>query len=132
MLQRLFSGSNSLITGSGCKNNPRHYGVDMKILQDDPGLNIYLFDFVERTARLLHKYKLVKYFEGHEQLSTTDMGRIASNYYVNAKTMNYFINEIKLTTPEDRLLFHMAHSEEFEQIRGRPEEEQELNTLHKN
>jgi replicative superfamily II helicase len=59
------------------------------------------------------------------------MGRIASNYYVNAKTMKYFIDNININTPEEKLLFHLAHSDEFEQIRARPEEEEELMKLYK-
>ena len=43
------------------KKNPRHYGVNMKELEDDPSLNGYLFNLVERTSSLLNSYKLVKY-----------------------------------------------------------------------
>ena len=113
------------------KRNPRHYGVDMKSLQEDPGLNAYLFKLVSDTFHRLNSYKLVKYFTKADQVSTTDMGRISSNYYVNVKTMDYFIKNITVSTPEEKLLFHMAHSSEFEQIRGRPEEEEELTKLYK-
>jgi len=111
------------------KKNPRHYGVDMKSLQEDPSMTLYMMRMVSEASTRLHNYKLLKYFTNSEQLSTTDMGRIACNYYVNAKTMNYFNNQITINVPEEKLLYHMAHSSEFEQIRGRPEEEEELMKL---
>lgn len=115
------------------KRNPRHYGVDMKTLAsaDSGGFNAYMIQLVSQASARLNNYKLVKYFENTSQLSTTDMGRIASNYYVRVETMDYFIKNITISTPEEKLLYHMAHSSEFEQIRGRPEEEEELMKLYK-
>ena len=90
------------------KKSPRHYGVDMKSLHEDPQMNMYMIKLVSEACTRLHNFRLVKYFTELDQLSTTDMGRIGSNYYIEAKTMNYFIKNINLNTPEEKLLFHMG------------------------
>lgn len=92
------------------KKSPRHYGVDMKTLAEDPGLNTYMFQLVSEACTRLHNFRMVKYFVEQDQLSTTNNGRIASNYYIESKTMNYFIKNININTPEEKLLLHMANS----------------------
>lgn len=74
---------------------------------------------------------MIKYHSATDQVSTTALGRIGSNFYVDAKTMHDFSTTLNIQTPEEKLLYTMAKAKEFEQIRGRPEEEQELLRLHK-
>jgi hypothetical protein len=42
------------------------------------------------------------------------MGRISSNYYINVKTMSYFMENLKPHTSEEMFLYHLAHADEFE------------------
>jgi replicative superfamily II helicase len=57
------------------------------------------------------------------------MGRIASNYYINVKTMSYFMENLKPHTSEEMFLYHLAHADEFEQLDARKEEFEELKLL---
>ena len=54
------------------------------------------------------------------------MGRVGSNYYVKVNTMNYFMQHLKPGSSEQSMLYHMANSSEFEQLKARQEEQQEL------
>ena len=113
------------------KRNPRYYGVDLQTLRDDPNMSMFMFDLVSNACSRLHTYRMIKYHKNTDQVSTTSLGRIGSSYYVGAKTMDYFQKSIGIDTSEEKLLYFMAKSSEFEQIRGRPEEEIELNRLFK-
>lgn len=57
------------------------------------------------------------------------MGRIASNYYIKVDTMSYLMANLKSTTPEEKLLFHLAQSSEFKQLEARKEEFEEMKQL---
>ena len=54
------------------------------------------------------------------------MGRIASNYYINTETMNYFMNNLKANTRPEMVLDYLAHATEFKQLDARREENIEL------
>ena len=113
------------------KRNPRHYGVDIQTLRDDPNMSMFMFDLVSNACSRLHSFRMIKYHKNTDQVSTTSLGRIGSSYYVGAKTMDFFQKNIGIDTSEEKLLYFMAKSSEFEQIRGRPEEELELARLFK-
>jgi len=42
----------------------------------------------------LDKYRLIRYQEQADIVSSTDMGRICSNYYVDIESMNLFLSKI--------------------------------------
>lgn len=54
------------------------------------------------------------------------MGRIASNYYINVETMATFMANLKASTREHMILFHMAQASEFKQLDARKEEFEEM------
>jgi replicative superfamily II helicase len=41
--------------------------------------------------------QLIRFNEHTESVYSTDMGRIASNYYINVETMSYFMENLKPT-----------------------------------
>lgn len=57
------------------------------------------------------------------------MGRIASNYYINAETMSYFMENLKPTIREETFLYHLSNASEFKQLEARKEEYEELKYL---
>jgi len=58
------------------------------------------------------------------------MGRICSNYYVDIESMNKFLVDIWQDMSEEDFIYLMAQSKEFAQLKGRPEEEEEMKNLH--
>lgn len=75
----------------------------------------------------LNRARLIRFNRETEQVYATDMGRIASNYYIKTETMSYFMDKIRPTTQPDMILDHLAHAEEFKQLNARKEENVELN-----
>lgn len=62
--------------------NPSLYGVDGEELQADPTLEQRRLDLIHSAAIILDKNGLVKYDRRSGALAVTDMGRVASHYYV--------------------------------------------------
>ena len=73
--------------------------------------------------------QLIRYNEQSEAVYPTDMGRIASNYYINVETMSYFMENLKPHTQEPQFLYHLAQAHEFKQLDARKDEMQELGLL---
>ena len=73
--------------------------------------------------------QLIRYNEQNETVYPTDMGRIASNYYINVGTMSYFMENLKAHTSEEMFLYHLAHADEFKQLDARKEEFEELKLI---
>ena len=61
----------------------------------------------------LNRARLIRFNRETEQVYSTDMGRIASNYYINTETMAYFMDKIRPTTMPEMVLDHLAHATEF-------------------
>lgn len=73
---------------------------------------------------------LIRFNRQSEHVFSTDMGRIASNYYINCKTMSYFMINLKATiSRSEMILTHLAAASEFEQLEARKEEYEELKIL---
>jgi replicative superfamily II helicase len=109
--------------------NPTAYAIPVNKLREDPGAHFILLETVTETVRRLNRMQLIRYNEQTETVYPTDMGRIASNYYINVKTMSYFMENLKAHTSEEYLLYHLAHADEFEQLEARKEEYDELKLL---
>jgi len=57
--------------------------------------------------------QLIRYNEQSDAVFPTDMGRIASNYYINVDTMSYFMENLKPNIREEIFLYHLANANEF-------------------
>lgn len=75
--------------------NPLGYGVKNSDLQMDPSGHMVLLQKVTECVQKLNRARLIRYNKGTEQVYSTDMGRIASNYYINVETMNSFMSNLK-------------------------------------
>jgi activating signal cointegrator complex subunit 3 len=117
--------------------NPLAYGLTIADVRRDPELRAVRYDTLSRAAVALNDAYMVRYNPDTGSLDTTDMGRIASHYYIEHETMRTF-NEIMrkpdgtfLDTVDFGLALNIiASANEFSQIRCRQEELDELNKLH--
>jgi len=71
--------------------NPHHYQVSRTEIQNDPSGHMILLEKVTNCVESLNRARLIRYNRDTEQVYSTDMGRIASNYYINVETMSYFM-----------------------------------------
>lgn len=80
--------------------NPVAYGLPAKQIYDDPTAHFILYDKVTEAVKRLNRMQLIRYNEQTETVYATDMGRIASNYYIDVETMSYFMENLKPHTSE--------------------------------
>uniref|UniRef100_A0A1I8BS09 Activating signal cointegrator 1 complex subunit 3 n=1 Tax=Meloidogyne hapla TaxID=6305 RepID=A0A1I8BS09_MELHA len=116
------------------RKNPLQYGVDWKELRKDSQLNAYLSDFCHNAAKRLDANRMIRYDPINNFVSATDLGRIASNYYIGFETIE-LINDhngpISLTEmmTDETIIALISSSTEFAQIKNRDSEMAELDEL---
>ncbi|KFV59703.1 U5 small nuclear ribonucleoprotein 200 kDa helicase, partial [Gavia stellata] len=117
--------------------SPTLYGISHDDLKGDPLLDQRRLDLVHTAALMLDKNNLVKYDKktGNFQVSfccftlVTELGRIASHYYITNETMQTYNQLLKPTLSEIELFRVFSLSSEFRNITVREEEKLELQKL---
>lgn len=54
-----------------------------------------MYEKVREAALGLYRKGLIRFDQTSEALFPLDMGRVASNYYINVDTMSYFMASLK-------------------------------------
>lgn len=124
--------------------NPMSYGFEQIDIELDPSLTDIRRKLIEDAARQLIEARMCRMIDSnrhnegsHEnksniEIEATDLGRIASHFYIKYETIMRY-NEI-LADKHDQLEPHeilglIAEAQEFQQIKFREEEAQELDHL---
>jgi pre-mRNA-splicing helicase BRR2 len=91
--------------------NPSLYGVPIDEVDSDPQLSERRADLVHTAASLLDKHNLCKYDRKTGNLQSTDLGRIASAFYVTYTTLATFNDHLRPTmvTPPPSALLLLEH-----------------------
>nr|XP_014343473.1 PREDICTED: activating signal cointegrator 1 complex subunit 3 [Latimeria chalumnae] len=109
--------------------NPLVYGINHKAYQVDPGLEKYRKELVIETGRKLDKARMIRFEERTDYFSVTDLGRTASHFYIKYNTIETFNELFDAHKTEGDILAIVSKAEEFEQIKVREEEIEELEQL---
>ncbi|NWX11126.1 ASCC3 protein, partial [Caloenas nicobarica] len=109
--------------------NPLVYGISHKAYQMDPGLEKHREQLVIEVGRKLDKARMIRFEERTGFFSSTDLGRTASHYYIKYNTIETFNELFDAHKTEGDILAIVSKAEEFEQIKVRGEEIEELDTL---
>lgn len=109
--------------------NPTLYGVSVDAVEDDPVLEQRRSDLIHTAAAQLDKSGLIRYDRRSGALQGTDLGRIASTYYVSHGTLMAFNQHLKPTMGDIELCRLFSLAEEFKYISVREEEKMELSKL---
>ncbi|KNH09493.1 RNA helicase [Perkinsela sp. CCAP 1560/4] len=118
--------------------NPFAYGVTVQHLRSDRNLYHFRSEIIRTASSNLQSCGMIRYDESSCKLHSTELGRIASHYYISYESIASF-NEITLgpngdfrqITDEEELLRLIASCQEFREMRVRPEEEDEIAELMK-
>lgn len=105
------------------------YGLTQTDVENDPSLGSKRFQLMEIAAKQLASYEMVNFDQSSGTLTSTDLGIIASKYYLNAKSIETFNPIFKPRMTEADTLWVLSQSHEFEQIAVRDSEVPELKTL---
>ena len=92
--------------------SPALYSVGVDY-QDDAALVQKRADIVHSAAALLEKCHLVKYERASGRFQSTELGRIASHYYVTHKSMATYNQHLRPTMSTLELFRVFALSNEF-------------------
>ncbi|KAL0792290.1 hypothetical protein Bca101_063667 [Brassica carinata] len=111
------------------KLNPLAYGVGWDEIIADPSLSLKQRALVAEAARSLDKAKMMRFDEKSGNFYCTELGRVASHFYIQYSSVETYNEMLKRHMNESEIINMVAHSSEFENIVVREEEQHELETL---
>ncbi|KAM4632986.1 activating signal cointegrator 1 complex subunit 3 [Polymixia lowei] len=109
--------------------NPLAYGINHKAYQMDPALELYRKELVMEAGRKLDKARMIRFEERTGYFASTDLGRTASHFYIKYNTIETFNELFNSQKTEADILGIVSKAEEFEQVKVRDEEMEELEQL---
>ena len=113
-----------------CKN-PILYGVPYEESYNDPNMQLKRADLVKNALQILDQCTMIRFDPRSENIASTDMGRIASYYYIKYGTVEAFNTMLSAQLSDSESLHVMCSSAEFDQLKLRPEELSEMDKLKK-
>lgn len=109
--------------------NPQVYGLNYQDVVEDPSLENKRRKLIYTAAMALDKAKMIRFNERTGDLNITDLGRTASHFYIKYDTVEVFNDMLRPIMTEPEVLNMMANAHEFQQLKVRDEEMDELDDL---
>lgn len=113
------------------RQNPIAYGLKFEDLFDDPQLEVERTNLVTKAAEILDRCMMCRFDDRSGNLGVTDLGRVASHYYIKYSTIEAFNTMLTAHLTDSEALYVLCSSSEFDQLKVRPEEVQEIDALRK-
>lgn len=111
------------------RKNPFSYGVKWEELELDPTLTLRRRNMITDAARRLQTLQMIVFDENSGALTPKDLGRIASDFYLLNNSVEIFNQMLNPKATEADLLAMISMSSEFDGIKFRDEEKEELKKL---
>ncbi|KAI1461942.1 Sec63-domain-containing protein [Annulohypoxylon moriforme] len=111
------------------QRNPIAYGIEWAEIRDDPMLVGRRRQLATQAARTLQQSQMVIYDEENMVLRSKDIGRIASQYYIQQSSIEIFNKRMRPHSTEADVLKMISESGEFDNIQSRDNEADELTRL---
>eukprot|EP00466_Bigelowiella_natans_P005264 jgi/Bigna1/53194/estExt_Genewise1Plus.C_160133 len=109
--------------------SPHLYSVDSSTLESDSVLEQRRVDLIHSAASTLEKHNMIKYNRQSGTFQVTDLGVVASHYYITHQSMAVFNEYMKPHMSDIELFRVFSLSSEFQFITVRSEEKLELARL---
>jgi activating signal cointegrator complex subunit 3 len=106
--------------------NPLAYGIPYEEHALDPLLAGKRRELITQAADVLAKSKMVTFDEETGIITSTDLGRVASHYYIHYETIQTINKKLVPTMDEPAILHLVASAKEFENVKVRDDEVEEL------
>lgn len=100
--------------------NPTYYGLEDV---DAKAMNMFLSRIIEQNLQVLEGAGCISIDEDNRHLEPTTIGRIASFYYLNCKTVQTFTTKMGPETTVDKLLEVLCAAHEYEEMPVRHNED---------
>ncbi|KAK4126252.1 Sec63-domain-containing protein [Parathielavia appendiculata] len=114
------------------KRKPMAYGIEWSEFDNDRSLIQRRRQLAIQAARTLQQSQMIIFNEPTEELRSKDIGRIASQYYIQHTSIQIFNSLMKPNSEEKDILMMIAMSGEFDNIQSRNNEANELTSMRKN
>ncbi|RYP91232.1 hypothetical protein DL770_002624 [Monosporascus sp. CRB-9-2] len=111
------------------QRNPRAYGIEWDEIRDDPMLVQRRRQLAIQAARTLQQSQMIIFNEITEELRSKDIGRIASQYYIQQSSVQIFNEKMRPHSTEADILKMISMSGEFNNVQSRDSEANELTRL---
>ena len=111
--------------------NPHHYGIGYEELGLDSLLGGKRRALIIEAAKTLMRSRMVKYDMKSGNFFSTDVGRVASYYYIHHESIEHYNKTLKNHMSDEEIIHLLATSKEFENIKVRDEELSQLQKLAK-
>lgn len=109
--------------------NPLVYGCENYEIECDPSLAGIRSTLISCAAKDLEEARMCYYDRDTGELEATDLGRIASHFYINYSTITRYNEIISDNMAISDLLGLIGEAQEFQQIKYREEESKDLDKL---
>lgn len=109
--------------------NPQVYGMTYEDVMMDPTLELKRRELIMCAAQSLDKAKMIRYNKRTGDLHVTDLGRTASHFYIKYATVEIFNECVQQVMGYDSILQMMSMAQEFQQLKVRDEEMDEMDDL---
>lgn len=106
--------------------NPIVYGINYKEKDEDPLLEKHRFELIRDCSRKLDKARMIRFDERTSYVYPTNLGRTASNFYIDFATIEVVNEFFKPFINEAEILSIVSKAHEFEQVKVRADEIPEL------
>ena len=109
--------------------NPLVYGLGWDDVLLDPTLLGKREKLIQDAALVLHKSRMIRFDPVSGNFGTTDLGRVASFYYIHHQSIEIFNEKMKPFMTDEEIIDLISRSKEFTQLKFREEEMSELLSL---
>lgn len=109
--------------------NPLAYGLPWNALDGDPALAQHRKELITTAARRLAECRMAVFDEKSGNLYVTEMGRVASHYYIQHGSIETYNERLKPHMSRADLFEMLSLSAEFANVRVRDDEVPELEKL---
>ncbi|KAK1759406.1 activating signal cointegrator 1 complex subunit 3 [Echria macrotheca] len=111
------------------KRNPMAYGIEWSEYDNDRMLIHRRRKLAIEAARTLQRSQMIIFNETTEELRSKDIGRIASQYYIQQTSIEIFNTMMSAQSTEEQIFQMIAMSGEFDNIQSRNNEAGELTKM---
>lgn len=112
--------------------SPLSYGLTWEMVLSDPVLEDYRRDLIVKAAKELDRCRMARFDERTGQLYITELGRVASHFYINHESIETFNQGLRSAMSIPEILDLISESNEFENVTVREDELMELDRLKDN
>ncbi|MBW0471061.1 hypothetical protein O181_010776 [Austropuccinia psidii MF-1] len=111
------------------RKNPLVYGLTLSDVEEDPLLGSKRHSLIKNAAQKLHQIGMIVFDELTGGLEPTELGKIASKYYIKHASIEIFNQRFRSKMSEADVFAVLSESVEFDQIKVRDSELDELENL---